>query len=284
MQAQAEIPELNAPQAEAASHVRGPLLVFAGAGSGKTRVITYRIANLVACERVAPYRILAVTFTNKAAGEMRARLNKMLGEDVGRDLWVGTFHATCAKLLRRFGEAVGLSKSFVIYDSSDQKALVTRVLRELDYDERRYPPRMVLGRIHKEKQEARGPEDMSLDSYMDDAIVKIFKRYEQHLKSAGAVDFEDLIGYMVRLLENDELRVGDQPCHHLALIQRRDPIVPAAEHQRRHADASQAVANVVARQFIVKHFGPNAGYAQQYLFHHVRLTCGKNLPVAGLKS
>src|ERR1700722_19230469 len=99
--------DLNDPQAEAVAHVRGPLLVFAGAGSGKTRVITYRIANLVACARVPPYRILAVTFTNKAAGEMRHRLEGILGDEIARDLWVGTFHATCAKLLRRYGEAIG---------------------------------------------------------------------------------------------------------------------------------------------------------------------------------
>src|SRR4051794_18320645 len=142
--------ELNDPQAAAVAHVNGPLLVFAGAGSGKTRVITYRIANLVACARVAPYRILAVTFTNKAAGEMRHRLGGLLGEDVARDLWVGTFHATCAKLLRVHGAAMGVGRSFVIYDSADQKAVVTRVLRELDLDEKRYAPRAVLGRIHKE--------------------------------------------------------------------------------------------------------------------------------------
>ena len=223
-----EISELNAPQAEAAAHVRGPLLVFAGAGSGKTRVITYRIANLVACERVAPYRILAVTFTNKAAGEMRARLTKMLGDEVARDLWVGTFHATCAKLLRRFGESVGLSKSFVIYDSSDQKALVTRVLRELDYDERRYPPRMVLGRIHKEKQEARGPEDMGLDSYMDEAIQKVYRRYEEQLQQANAVDFEDLILKVVRLLENEKLEAS-------AVIRRRFEYVLVDEFQDTNA-------------------------------------------------
>src|SRR5262249_34164478 len=184
---------LNAPQAEAAGHTKGPLLVFAGAGSGKTRVITYRIANLVAVERIAPYRILAVTFTNKAAGEMRSRLEKMLSAEVAKDLWVGTFHATCAKLLRRFGEEVGLSKNFVIYDGADQKALVTRVLRELDLDEKRYPPRTVLARIHKEKQEGRGPDEMSTDSYADDAVKKIYVRYEEQLRQANAVDFEDLI-------------------------------------------------------------------------------------------
>ena len=195
-------PELNPPQADAVAHVEGPLLVFAGAGSGKTRVITYRIANLVARERVAPWRILAVTFTNKAAGEMRHRLERpeMLGP-VARDLWVGTFHATCAKFLRLFPEAIDRTKSFVIYDSTDQKAVVTRALRDLDLDDRRYPPKQVLGRIHKEKQEGRGPEDMSLDSYMDDAIKKAYAKYEDALRAANALDFEDLILGVVRILE-----------------------------------------------------------------------------------
>jgi DNA helicase-2/ATP-dependent DNA helicase PcrA len=203
-------PELNEPQAEAVAHINGPLLVFAGAGSGKTRVITYRVANMVAEHRVAPYRILAVTFTNKAAGEMRTRLSKIfvdaLGEDVGeglaKDLWVGTFHATCAKLLRRYGASIGLPKDFVIYDTQDQKAVVTRVLKDLDYDEKRYPPRAVLGRIHKEKQEGRGPDEMSADDYFDEALVKIFTQYEAHLHKAGAVDFEDLILRTVKLLED----------------------------------------------------------------------------------
>src|SRR5438132_1967078 len=107
--------ELNAPQAEAVAHVAGPLLVFAGAGSGKTRVITYRIANLVATHHVPPYRILAVTFTNKAAGEMRDRLERLLGHELARDLWVGTFHSVCARLIRRHHAAIGLTRDFVIY-------------------------------------------------------------------------------------------------------------------------------------------------------------------------
>ena len=192
--------ELNDPQAEAVAHVRGPLLVFAGAGSGKTRVITYRIANLVACARVPPYRILAVTFTNKAAGEMRSRLSRLLGDAIAHDLWVGTFHATCAKLLRVHGHAAGLEKNFVIYDAADQKAVVTRVLRELHLDEKRYPPRAALARIHAEKQEGRSPREMSRDSYMDDAVLKIYEGYEAHLRAANAVDFEDLILYTVRIL------------------------------------------------------------------------------------
>jgi DNA helicase-2/ATP-dependent DNA helicase PcrA len=196
--------ELNDPQAEAVAHVNGPLLVFAGAGSGKTRVITYRIANLVACGKVPPFRVLAVTFTNKAAGEMRARLAKLLGEDVAKDLWVGTFHATCAKLLRLHGASIGLARNFVIYDSADQKAVVNRVLKELDLDEKRYPPRAVLSAIHKQKQEGRGPEEMALDSYMDDAVHKIYVAYEKHLASANAVDFEDLILRVDRILMDEK--------------------------------------------------------------------------------
>jgi DNA helicase-2/ATP-dependent DNA helicase PcrA len=113
------MPELNEPQMQAVTHGEGPLLVFAGAGSGKTRTIIYRIANLLA-SGVPPYRILAVTFTNKAAGEMKSRLSELAGPEVTRDLWVGTFHSVCAKLLRRYSEEVGLKRNFVIYDDSDQ--------------------------------------------------------------------------------------------------------------------------------------------------------------------
>ncbi len=197
-----QVVPLNEPQAEAVAHVGGPLLVFAGAGSGKTRVITFRIANLVARERVAPWRILAVTFTNKAAGEMRSRLERpdLLGP-VARDLWVGTFHATCAKFLRLFPEAITRTKSFVIYDTTDQKAVVSRVLRDMNLDDRRYSPKSVLARIHKEKQEGRGPDEMNLDSYLDDAIQKAYRRYEEALRAANALDFEDLILSVVRVLE-----------------------------------------------------------------------------------
>src|SRR6185369_2938176 len=195
--------ELNDPQQRAVAAIEGPLLVFAGAGSSKTRVITYRVAHLVATYRVPPYRILAVTFTNKAAGEMRARLGKLAGPDVVKDLWVGTFHATCAKLLRRYGRAAGLDRNFLIYDDSDQRAVVSRVLKELDLDDRRYPVRMVLSRIHKEKQEGRGPDQMNLRDWADDQVVKLYERYEQHLKAANAVDFEDLILRVMRIAESE---------------------------------------------------------------------------------
>jgi DNA helicase-2/ATP-dependent DNA helicase PcrA len=195
--------ELNPPQARAVGHVDGPLLVFAGAGSGKTRVITYRIANLIATHHVPPFRILAVTFTNKAAGEMRHRLEGMLGS-AAREAWVGTFHATCARILRRYPEAAGLSKSFVIYDTQDQRSVMTRALRELELDEKRYPVRGMLARVHKEKQEGRGPADMSLDSYMDEAAQKAYAAYEARMRAANAVDFEDLIWRVVGILESKD--------------------------------------------------------------------------------
>lgn len=174
----AALSDLNEPQARAVASTEGPLLVFAGAGSGKTRVITYRVAHLVATHLVPPYRILAVTFTNKAAGEMRDRLGRLVGDDITRDLWVGTFHATCARLLRRYGAVAGLDRNFLIYDDADQRAVVGRVLKELDLDERRYPVRMVLSRIHKEKQEGRAPDEMVLRDWADDQVVKLYERYE----------------------------------------------------------------------------------------------------------
>jgi DNA helicase II / ATP-dependent DNA helicase PcrA len=192
---------LNRPQAEAVAHVDGPLIVFAGAGSGKTRVITYRIANLVAVHRVPPYRLLAVTFTNKAANEMRERLVRLLGESVTRDLWVGTFHAVCVRLLRRFHADAGLGKDFVIYDTSDQRAVVTRVMRDLSLDDKRNPPQKVLGRICREKQEARGPSDMVPGSYVDEIVQRCFVEYEKRLRESNAVDFEDLLLGVLRLAE-----------------------------------------------------------------------------------
>ncbi len=200
------MPELNPAQAVAVAHHEGPLVVFAGAGSGKTRVITYRIANLLAEHGVPPYRILAVTFTNKAAGEMRERLMRLVGEEVARDLWLGTFHAICAKLLRRYGEEIGLSPRFVIYDTSDQKALVTRVLRNLGVDERELAPKKALGVIHNHKREGRGPGDLSHSR--DRLLAEVFAQYETALRLADAVDFEDLILRVMRLVEDPHSEAG----------------------------------------------------------------------------
>jgi DNA helicase-2/ATP-dependent DNA helicase PcrA len=201
------MPELNDPQKQAVAHLDGPLLVFAGAGSGKTRTITYRIANLLA-NRVPPYRILAVTFTNKAAAEMRERLTRLTSPEVTRDLWIGTFHSVCARLLRRYHEAVGLKRDFVIYDGSDQKAVVTRALRELGYDERQFPPKPLLSAISGEKSEGRGPREAKQLGRLTDVTLEVFARYEQALGLANAVDFDDLILKMTRLVEDPDSPAG----------------------------------------------------------------------------
>src|SRR5687767_12064618 len=169
--------DLNVDQALAAVHVDGPLVVFAGAGSGKTRVITYRIANLLAAHRVPPYRILAVTFTNKAAGEMKKRIERIAGPELARDLWVGTFHATCARLLRRHHEAAGLTRNFTIYDDDDQRAVMNRVYKDLRINDKQHPMRKVLGRIHREKQEGILASDFVPDNFIEEVVARCFRAY-----------------------------------------------------------------------------------------------------------
>jgi len=203
------MPELNEPQRQAVTHGEGPLLVFAGAGSGKTRTIIYRIANLLA-SGVPPYRILAVTFTNKAAGEMKSRLSELAGAEVTRDLWVGTFHSVCAKLLRRYAEEVGLKRNFVIYDDSDQKAVLTRVVRELNLSDQEYPPKLMASLISKEKREGRGPSEVKGDAGFNDALPDIYVRYQIALRLANAVDFDDLLYLMALIAENPNSAGGEE--------------------------------------------------------------------------
>ncbi len=193
--------QLNEPQRKAVLHGAGPLLVFAGAGSGKTRVITYRIARLLAEEGVPPHRILAVTFTNKAAQEMKERLEGLAGEGIARDLWVGTFHSISARLLRRYGAEVGLSSRFTIYDDSDQKAIVNRVIKAAGLDERVYTPKLCLSRIQAQKREGIGPDQVELGPAFDDEMQGIYAEYQRALRAADAVDFDDLIALMVQILE-----------------------------------------------------------------------------------
>lgn len=204
------MPELNDAQRTAVLHAKGPLIVFAGAGSGKTRVITYRIANLLAEHAVQPYRILAVTFTNKAAQEMRARLASLAGEGLTRDLWVGTFHSTCARLLRRYHGEVGLERDFVIYDDSDQKAVMNRVLRELGLSDRAYPPKLVLSRIMRQKREGLGPADVAIDRGFDEVTRDAYAGYQAALRRSNAVDFEDLILHVLRIAESRTSTAGEE--------------------------------------------------------------------------
>jgi DNA helicase II / ATP-dependent DNA helicase PcrA len=193
--------ELNEAQVEAVMHPPGPLLVVAGAGSGKTRVITYRLARLVAAG-ADPRRILAVTFTNKAAGELRERVDKLLWDRMGigtRGLWVGTFHATSARILRQWGETVGLRKDFVIYDDDDQKRLLARVLTDLKVPERMFPVRQVLSAIDRAKNQGIGPIDFVANDYLDDVVAKAYRLYEERLAAANATDFGGLLLSVLRL-------------------------------------------------------------------------------------
>jgi DNA helicase-2/ATP-dependent DNA helicase PcrA len=196
---EALLEDLNPPQKEAVLHGDGPLLVLSGAGSGKTRVITRRVAHLVKVRRVFPWRILAVTFTNKAAREMRERLTHLLGAQAN-ELVVSTFHSSAAMILRREAEAVGLSRSFVIYDDGDQLGLVKRAMREARVDPI-MQPREILHRIDQHKNAARLPEDVWAD--VDDprgmVVKKTYQAYQRLLRAANAVDFGDLLLLLVSL-------------------------------------------------------------------------------------
>ncbi|NUP07663.1 MAG: UvrD-helicase domain-containing protein [Polyangiaceae bacterium] len=184
------------------------MVVFAGAGSGKTRVITYRIANLLATHRVPPYRLLAVTFTNKAAGEMKRRLENLVGPELVRDLWVGTFHATCARLLRRHYEAAGLGKNFIVYDDDDQRAVMTRVYKDLRIDDKRHPMRQVMGRIQREKQDGLLAADFIPSNPIEAVVSRCFSAYEERLMAANAVDFDDLLIRVLRIVEDQQSSAG----------------------------------------------------------------------------
>lgn len=234
------------------AHRGGPLLVLAGAGTGKTRVITHRVAALID-EGVAPWRILAVTFTNKAAGEMRERLHG-LGDEMGVDthgVWVGTFHATCARILRRYGEAVGLSRSFTIYDSSDQRTLMGRVLKELDYSTSMYPTQQVLGYIDRAKNRGIGPREMSkldLEEPLHTVVSRAYERYQQRLRSADAADFGDLLNLTLEVLRGETASQGQLAREDAAgLLAHRFEHVVVDEYQDTNAVQAELVDRLATR-------------------------------------
>lgn len=177
-------------------------MILAGPGSGKTRVIAHRIAYLVRDQHVHPWRILAVTFTNKAAKEMRERVEALLGADA-HDLSMGTFHSVCARILRRDGEAIGLPRDFAIYDTDDQMSLVKTILAELHVDPKRFPPRAVLSAISSAKNERRSAAmfQRQADHYFEEIVGRVYEKYEAALKRSGAVDFDDLLGHTLELFE-----------------------------------------------------------------------------------
>lgn len=183
---------LNPAQREAVEAADGPILVLAGPGSGKTRVLTHRVAYLVRERGIEPWRIMAVTFTNKAAGEMRARLARLIGARLDR-LTIGTFHAICARILRREHEAAGIARDFVIFDSSDQLAVTKRVIKELNLDDKQYRPRAMLNAISKAKNELIRPADYRPQSYWQELVGRVYERYQAILQENNGLDFDDLL-------------------------------------------------------------------------------------------
>jgi len=192
---------LNPEQRKAVVHGEGPLLILAGAGSGKTRTLTHRIAWLIREHGVSPKEILAVTFTNKAAGEMRERLEKLLGNVEG--LWVSTFHSACVRILRREMEKFGFSSQFTIYDDGDQERLLKAVLQELNITDQTLKSRAAAAAIDNAKNRGLWPEDLSTGDYGAEIIARVYARYQEKLKQANALDFGDLLLWTVRLLETD---------------------------------------------------------------------------------
>ena len=189
-----DLSSLNEAQTEAVLTSEGPLLVLAGAGSGKTRVLTYRIAHLVDDLGVAPWNILAVTFTNKAAGEMRERLAGLVGGGL-RGMWIYTFHSMCVRILRANAEVLGYGEDFTIYDSDDSKRLVKDIMADYGYTGRSFSENAVRSRISSSKNELVGARDYKPRPHdpLDKATTEVFKAYQQRLKRANAMDFDDLL-------------------------------------------------------------------------------------------
>src|SRR5438105_8343552 len=196
---------LNPRQRDAVTHGDGPLLVLAGAGSGKTRVITYRIAWLIGERAVQSGQILAVTFTNKAANEMLSRVAHLV-PSIGVRPWIGTFHSTSLRMLRRHADRLGFTKSFAVYDTADQLTLVKRCMRELQMNDEAFPPRSILSRISHAKNELIGPAEYEKDNldFFGARVAEVYRLYQRRLKEYDAMDFDDLIGNYVQLIEKHE--------------------------------------------------------------------------------
>ena len=194
---------LNKEQMEAVTHLDGPLLILAGAGSGKTRVITYRIAYMMKKHNVAPSSILAITFTNKAANEMRQRIEGLVG-DRSKYIWCGTFHSIFARLLRRHAELLGYSQNFSIIDSDDQLKLIKEAMKELDIADSQFKPKSVQIEISNAKNKFVGVEEYQLlagKEYFLGVVARIYKRYQEKLVANNAMDFDDILVNMVKLLD-----------------------------------------------------------------------------------
>jgi DNA helicase-2/ATP-dependent DNA helicase PcrA len=217
---------LNPQQREAVVHPGGPLLILAGAGSGKTRVLTHRVAYLIREHGVPPGRILAVTFTNKAAHEMRERITALLGGAVAKPIWIGTFHATCSRILRADGGRIGIPSTFTIYDQDDQRRVVRDCLAALRLDERRYPAAVIHAMIGRAKDEALDLARYAAraSTFMEEAAVRVWQAYETELRAHGALDFDDLLCETLRLFDEhpDVLRAYQERFAHVLVDEYQD--------------------------------------------------------------
>ena len=199
---------LNNKQYEAVVNTEGPCLVIAGAGSGKTKVLTHKIAYLINEKNAKPWDILAITFTNKAANEMKQRIADLIGEQA-KDIWMGTFHSICVRILRRFIDRIGFESSFIIFDSSDQKTLVKGCLKDLSIDEKLFNEKSVLSEISNAKNEMLEPEQYkarATGDYRKEKIATVYELYQKRLKENNAIDFDDIINYTIKILmENQDI-------------------------------------------------------------------------------
>lgn len=198
--------KLNDKQREAASHDKGPILVIAGAGTGKTRVLTHRIAYLIETGKAMPWEILAITFTNKAANEMKERIGQLIDYDIDK-MWIGTFHSVCVRILRKNIDRIGYDNNFVIYDTNDQKIVIKDCIKELDLDPKKYNVSSVKATISSEKNNRKGPDKYIAEHYTDfykRNVGDVYALYEKKLKAANALDFDDLLTKALKILETEE--------------------------------------------------------------------------------
>ena len=200
--------ELNDKQYEAVVNTEGPCLVIAGAGSGKTKVLTHKIAYILEQNKAKPWEILAITFTNKAANEMKERIGALVG-DVSKDMWVGTFHSICVKILRRFIDRIGFDSSFIIFDTSDQKTLIKNCIKDLQMDDKLFTERSVQSEISNAKNEMLEPEEYAARAngeYRKGKIAEVYELYQKRLKENNAIDFDDIINYTIKIfMENPDV-------------------------------------------------------------------------------
>jgi len=210
---------LNPAQKQAVEHISGPLLILAGPGSGKTRVITHRIAYLIKVVGISPRAIMAVTFTNKAAREMNERVEKLLGQASGT-VTLGTFHAICARILRQDGAAVGIDPHFVIYDDDDQLSLVKQSLRDTNLDPKQFPPQNIQAAISAAKNHLLTPREYAerAGSYFEEVASRVYERYQQLLDRNKGVDFDDLLMRACRLFSTDKAALDRYASRYVHLL------------------------------------------------------------------